>query len=205
LDKATPAVTSGAYEWPITKYYFTTADGKQLGYISGDACLNLQVKYGVTPPDGGPYEAPGGVTWETWFASEFNKYRGLASSTAAAELASIQDEYVTELLQLLHDKREGLGLLDLEIDESLMELAKVRAEELSSQFGHDRPDGTRETSECIARFQSTPKDAFEAWMKSDSHRRAILNENGKFNYSYVGAGCYRDEHGSMFWVLTFSV
>lgn len=211
LDKATLAVTSGGYDWPITKYYFVTANGTQLGYISGSDCVKIQEKLGVTPPGGGPYEPPGGGDWEKWFANEFNKFRGLAGTNSGAspnagESAKTQvdtDAYASEIIRLVNEKRENVGLHALEIDSSLVEHAAIRAEELSIQFGHVRPNGVKESSECIARLQTSPTKAFNAWMQSDPHRTAILNENGKFDYNYVGAGCYQDEHGALYWVLTF--
>lgn len=51
--------------------------------------------------------------------------------------------------------------------------------------------------------RDTPAAAVQAWMDSDPHRDAIINESGRFNYSTIGSGCYQDKTGVLYWVITF--
>ncbi|GKH48136.1 hypothetical protein CE91St46_10850 [Eubacteriales bacterium] len=214
-DKDTPAVRAAGTGWPITKYYFVAEDGDYLGSISGAAMNAIIEKYQT-----GAGDAPGnGGEWEFWFAEQFNEYRGVsqymadtterASNSSNSGGASAQDvdtdAYALEVIDLINQKREDIGLENLQIDSSLTSHSEIRAEELSIQYSHVRPDGTKEKSECIVMRRDTPLEAVEAWMDSDPHRDAILDESGRFPYQRIGSGCYQDESGVLYWVITFGL
>lgn|GEM_PF-3482862 len=203
-DKTTPAVSSGGKDYPFTTYYFFAANGATLGSISGTTYYALEKKYMNVPADG---------DLSGWFAEQFNKFRGITNNNSGGSAGfsgSSSNEIDTnaaanEIIRLVNNKRAEVGLHELEVDSSLMDHAAIRAEELSISYSHVRPNGTKETSECIVMRRKSAAEAFQAWMDSDSHRTAILNENGRYNYNYIGAGCYRDEKGVLYWVITFSV
>lgn len=216
-DKSTLAVLAGGIDWPITTLYFFSADNDYLGSISGAAYRAIMDKYKVIG-EGGSVDAPGSNgNWEYWFAERFNEYRSLtdgsgststnkpnaAPSTSPSQKGVDTDVYADEVITLINQKRQNRGLNTLEIDDTLMSHSAVRAEELSVQYSHVRPNGTKEKSECIVMRRDTPAAAVQAWMDSDPHRDAILNESERFNYSTIGSGCYQDNAGVLYWVITF--
>ena len=102
-------------------------------------------------------------------------------------------------------EREKQGLETLDVDENLMELARIRAEELEEKFSHERPDGTHAAQafsggENIAGDYTSPSAVMEAWMGSEGHRANILRER----FHYIGVGCYQDTNGDLYWVQLFS-
>ena len=219
-DKSTPAVRSGGTDWPITTYYFIAADGTKLGSVTGKAYTDIMEKYRVKSSTSSEWLAPGsGGDWVMWFADVFNEYRGVSSGNSGNTGASQSNSstgnsaaqnadtnaYAEDVIRLINKERESKGLHALDIDSSLMTHSEVRAQELSIQYSHARPNGTKETSECIVMRRNSPSAAVQAWLDSPPHRDAILNESGKFRYNYIGAGCYEDESGILYWVITFAV
>ena len=51
-------------------------------------------------------------------------------------------EFAVEVLELVNIERENAGLEPLELDEDLVRLANIRAEEIVENFSHTRPNGT---------------------------------------------------------------
>ena len=100
------------------------------------------------------------------------------------------DEFYLRLLTLVNQARKANGVKELWYSARVHEVCELRAEELSSYYSHNRPDGTKFCTafnelgikykvcgENIAYGRNmfkTPEDVFEAWMKSDSHRENIL-------------------------------
>lgn len=100
------------------------------------------------------------------------------------------DEFYLRLLTLVNQARKANGLDELWYSARVHEVCEVRAEELSSYYSHNRPDGTKFNTafkelgvsysvcgENIAYGRNmfeTPEEVFQAWMKSDSHRENIL-------------------------------
>lgn len=117
----------------------------------------------------------------------------------------------TQILMLVNDVRQERGLHPLTYSSQLEQSAQAFADKMAGEgfFGHIAPDGQtlkdriqatgfydRSFSpdcfcvkgyvlgENLARGQKTAKEAFEAWMKSDDHREAILNPD----YTVIGIG-----------------
>lgn len=114
-------------------------------------------------------------------------------------------EDALEVVQLVNEKREEHGLASLEIDENLMALARIRAEELDEKFSHERPDGTHAAQafsggENIAGNFTSPSAVMETWLNSEGHRNNILRER----FRYIGVGCYQAPNGDFCWVQLFS-
>ncbi len=101
-----------------------------------------------------------------------------------------------ELLSLINNERGKNNLPNLEVDEKLQNVARLKATDLAenSYFSHISPTyGTpfdmlktnqisyKTASENIA-GNSSIKGAFESWMNSDSHKKNILSTN----YNYTG-------------------
>ena len=131
---------------------------------------------------------------------------GGSTSTPSAPVTTNVDTgaYAQEVIRLINSKRADVGLYELEVDSGLMSHAQTRAAELEVSYSHTRPNGTQENSECIVMARTNPSSAFQSWMDSGAHRNAILNEDGRFNYNYIGVGCYQDSKGTLYWVATFS-
>ena len=109
--------------------------------------------------------------------------------------------YEEEVIRLVNEERAKAGLNALETSTNLAYAAKARSMELTEEFSHDRPDGSRYytifdeygitynmTGENIAYGQKTPKSVVTALMNSPDHRKIILNEN----FNYIGVGYYLD-------------
>ncbi len=84
----------------------------------------------------------------------------------------------------------------------------MRAEEISRKFSHTRPNGTtcftaitiRYTTagENIAMGHRTPEAVMRGWIKSDGHRKNLLNDS----FDTIGVGCY-EEGGIIYWAQMF--
>ncbi len=113
-------------------------------------------------------------------------------------------EEAEEAIRLANLERENRGLDPLPVDENLMELAEIRAEETRSLYSHTRPDGTDvgayRCGENIGRKYSAAEQV-TSWMNSEGHRANILLER----YHHIGAACYQAENGNYYWVMVFSL
>lgn len=116
---------------------------------------------------------------------------------------------VYEAIRLINQERVKAGLNEVEIDDTLMEMANVRAKEMSEVFSHTRPDGT----DCWTIFEEfgkrppfyggenggagkrTAKAQVESWMNSDGHRENILTANA----TVIGVGYY-----DSYWAMLLS-
>ena len=123
----------------------------------------------------------------------------------------VTENFAEEVLQLVNIEREKVGVKPLELSPQLMKYAAVRAEEITRNFSHTRPDGTscfsivkisyRRIGENIAAGQNSPQSVVEAWMNSKGHRENILNpEFGKLGVGYFNAPETEYEH---YWVQFF--
>lgn len=212
-DWTTPAVSSGGRDWPISTWYFWGPGETVLGSISGSVMDKISRKYAASTnydPD---------IDWSTWYADAFNEYRNIAGggntssgSTASEEPgedessqqagAFLEDEAL-EVVRLTNKERSNHGVGTLEVDEDLMALAKIRAEEVSTKYSHERPDGSHVVQmgygENVGAKASAEKQV-TSWMGSDGHRTNILREV----YTRIGVGCYQTEGGKYYWVQIFS-
>lgn len=121
----------------------------------------------------------------------------VTNTEAIEEVSSINltsDE--TELLSIINSERQKNNLPNLEIDEELQNVAKLKATDIAQNnyFSHISPTyGTpfemlkshnisyKTASENIA-GNSSIKSAFDAWISSDSHKENILSND----YNYTG-------------------
>lgn len=122
--------------------------------------------------------------------------------------------YARKVLDLVNKERAKEGLAALKLDTSLCRVAKLRAEEITENFDHTRPDGSscftilkennlsyRAAGENIAAGQPTPAQVVKSWMDSPGHRENIMSkEFHKLGVGYVKAD---DEYGH-YWVQLFS-
>lgn len=113
-----------------------------------------------------------------------------------------------QILDLVNAKRKSFGLNTLKIDAALESMAQAKSKEMVNKnyFSHNSPKyGSpfnmmknyrikyRAAGENIA-GSATIKDAFNAWMKSKSHKDNILNKD--FNYTGIGV-CTSQTYGNV--------
>ena len=109
---------------------------------------------------------------------------------------------VYEAIDLINAERVKAGLSELEIDEDLMEMAAIRAKEMSEVFDHTRPDGSswrtifdefgwsdyNYSGENGGKGRTTAEQQVESWMNSSGHEANILNDQ----YTKIGVGFYKN-------------
>ena len=118
-------------------------------------------------------------------------------------------QYNIRVLQLCNNERRAAGLKDLYTREDLLwDLAMARAQEMTIQFSHTRPDGTS----CFSLFREQgfyghlgeniaagkpyqdPDKVVEAWMNSPGHRSNILSDA----YTYLATGYVNNPDASTY-------
>lgn len=108
-----------------------------------------------------------------------------------------KNQRVNDILKLVNNKRVKSGRHKLIPRIDLDRLALKRAKEISLRFSHIRPNGYGPESimgnikfsvfsENLAAGSKTAKEAYESWLKSAEHKKAMLSSK----YIYVGTACY---------------
>ncbi|NRT80899.1 CAP domain-containing protein [Clostridium beijerinckii] len=112
---------------------------------------------------------------------------------------SMQNSAEDKILQLMNEKRKEAGLQPLTIDNTLVQVARYKSDDMiqNNFFDHTNPDGTKWTNwlhtigytyttagENIAYNTSDPVELFNQWWNSPGHRANMMNEK----YTKVGIG-----------------
>ena len=211
-DSSTPATSVvGEYLSSGAAYVFYSDSGKTLGTIPLDTLYQIIGENGLSDYEDEEQKA--------WFVEQFNVYRGLdggeydpsdsgssGSSSSGSNSSSFDiDEFCDELIRLTNEEREKAGLEPYEVNETAMEFAQIRAEEISAYFSHERPNGDQTGTyshytfgENIVKGGRTPEEAIDTLMGSSIHKAAILSENCK----EFGVGVYK-HNGTIYWVQEF--
>lgn len=114
---------------------------------------------------------------------------------------------VYEAIRLINAERTKAGLAELTIDDDLMSMAAVRAEEMSEKFEHVRPDGSdwktifddfgwtwpNKRGENGSAGDGSASKTVLRWMNSSGHKANILKDN----VTQIGVGYHYD--GSTKW------
>ena len=159
------------------------------------------------------------IYWEfdgkIYYSEEEWKAAAEATLDKSTKKAKEDDEYnishfAEGTLELVNEAREEEGLSTLTLDPDLVEVAEIRAKELSELYSHTRPDGSDSNTvireytsyffgtENIARGSSTTIE-IQTWLSSSGHRKAIMGEK----YQYYGAAEYMDSNGTVYAVQVF--
>lgn len=125
--------------------------------------------------------------------------------------ASDTSDAILQIAELVNKERKAAGKSELELDDTLNEIAALRANEIVTKFSHTRPDGSAcftaydeagfknySAAENIAAGQNTPAEAMNSWMNSSGHKANILGDN----YTKIGIGCCQ-HNGTYYWVQVF--
>ena len=131
-------------------------------------------------------------------------------ATASCEV-TVKQSYADEVIELVNIERANEGLPPLEKREDVCALADIRAEELTEEFSHTRPDGRSCSTvftdanvrwsalgENIAAGYRTPQAVMNGWMNSEGHRANILSSN----FTGIGVSMY-EQNGVKYWVQLF--
>ena len=134
-----------------------------------------------------------------------------SSGDVYAENDRGSEAFPEEVLQLVNKERAKVGARPLRLSDELLVGAKIRAEEITRHFAHERPDGkscftvlrnrNRTLGENIAAGSATPEAVVDQWMHSPGHRANILNKD----FKELGVGyCYKEgsEYGH-YWIQMF--
>ena len=208
-DSATPAVkVTGKLYNGIAAYVFTSADGTVVGTIPDSELGTIIWENGLSYAEADEQKA--------WFVENFNIYRGLDSGSSSGSSSSgssssssssyDEDGYREEVFRLINEERVANGVPEFTLDETAMEFAQLRAEEIADKFSHERPDGDSSGmyshytfGENIAKGYRTPADVVDGWMNSTGHRNTMLGNYADYG-NYAGVGVYR-KNGVIYWTL----
>ncbi len=114
-----------------------------------------------------------------------------------------------EVLSLLNELRQSLGLNKLKMDKELLDAAMQRAAELSVYYSHTRPNDTScfsitdddySHAENIAIGHTSATAVMEGWTGSSGHYANMTYSS----YKSVGIGCFEASDGTLCWVQYFS-
>jgi len=118
------------------------------------------------------------------------------------------EQYRQEVIELINEERTKSGLNPVKEEVSFMQISQLKSDEMAelNYFSHVSPQYGAHTnyaknlganctiaSENIAAGYSTPKEVVAGWMKSEVHKRHILDEEWTLvgiGYSYNAASQY---------------
>ena len=118
-----------------------------------------------------------------------------------------------EMLELVNAERADAGLPALRLNDEVCAYAQIRANEVSSNFSHTRPNGENYWTELgrlgieyypggenISAGSNDPADTVARWMDSPGHRANILKEG----IGQIGIGFVEVDSGyHYYWVQVF--
>ena len=210
-DKTTPAVdVRGRIHEGEAAYVFLSESGEVLGTVPDSNIPLILQQEGLTQAEDDEQKS--------WFVENFNIYRGLdggsyeggSGSSGGGSSSSSEidiEEFKDEVIRLVNEAREDEGLEPLVAHPTAMEFAQIRAEEISNNFSHKRPDGTvgeyshYQFMENIAMKHTSPEEVVDAWLHSPGHRAAIMTDYSDYGNG-MGVGIYK-KNGALHWVLEF--
>lgn len=114
-----------------------------------------------------------------------------------------------QVVALANAERVKAGLSEVPVDDELMRLAAIRAQELAISFSHTRPNGEGDQYTGQPNYEwvlcnigcgyESPQDVVSGWMNSPGHRRNIMYAG----HDSVGAGYYQDADGIKYWCIIY--
>lgn len=195
-----------AYSCPTT-YSCPTSSSCPATYSCNNSCLDEEEYF---PNQGG------NTLWENYFpdiifpGNNNNSQNNSQGSTSAD--TSSNTAYIRQIVNLVNEERAKAGLSPVTESSALSKAAYTRAQEISRNFSHTRPNGSYfssilqqnglsyiSTGENIAYGQRTAQEVMNGWMNSASHRANILNPN----YTTIGVGFYQGSNGTNYWSQLF--
>ena len=205
----------------IAKQYAPVITGKASGTVE-DVIAALDAMKGA-PVDAVSFDDnPVNMFW----ANELRKALGQDISSENSDngsetnTSSVSEEtlcaWEDEMLNLVNEERTVQGLEPVVSNEKLKEVARIRAEEITVQFSHNRPSGTKydlldevgipvknyKTENIIqGTTSSTPSSLMNTFMKSQGHRAWILSDE----VNAVGIALTQNQYGQIYGVQIFGM
>lgn len=134
-----------------------------------------------------------------------------------AEAVASSSEYrdkIERIVELVNEERAKDGVAPVTLNETLTDAAMLRAEEITEQFSHTRPDNTScftvlkdynigyyACAENIAAGNSTADATMNQWVNSSGHYKNLMNAT----YTEIGVGVVYapDSEYGYYWVQLF--
>ena len=134
-----------------------------------------------------------------------------------AEAVASSSEYrdkIERIVELVNEERAKDGVAPVTLNETLTDAAMLRAEEITEQFSHTRPDDTScftvlkdynigyyACAENIAAGNSTADATMNQWVNSSGHYNNLMNAT----YTEIGVGVVYapDSEYGYYWVQLF--
>ena len=130
----------------------------------------------------------------------------------AVYVVSQEDTFTKKVFELVNNERVSNGVPALIWSDNAANVARIRANEATQSFSHDRPDGRNfytafddagypgyiAVGENLANGFDSPEKVVAAWMASDGHRANILNPD----FKELGVCFIRASTGTV-WVQEF--
>ena len=120
--------------------------------------------------------------YPTYGNSDVVSNNGYFTGATDADIGTAQLQYA--FLDMVNEARvaEGHAPLTWGDRDSMEEYVLIRANELVSNFSHDRAKGIF-SGEVIAKGQQSATQAFNEWMNSPGHKETLMSDT----YSYLTA------------------
>lgn len=118
------------------------------------------------------------------------------------DLTAVNTQMAYDILNKVNAERANLGYEPLTMNQDLLNVASIRAEELKTKYSHTRPDGTKWSTaykqvgitftgtkgENLMWGVRTADDFYTAWYNSPGHYRNMTNPN----FTQIGIYIYQD-------------
>ena len=133
--------------------------------------------------------------YPTYGNSDVVSNNGYFTGATNAEIGNASLQYA--LLDMVNEARvaEGHAPLTWISSDAAEEFSLVRANELVSNYSHDRPKGSFSGEVCAKGYAAVPQ-AFNGWMNSSAHKAILMSDT----YSYMSAA-RAGGNGSSYWVI----
>lgn len=139
-----------------------------------------------------------------------NENTGTTSSVDWGTYAELKQEVV----KLINEERNRIGLNTLEVSPKVMQAAEIRVQECTTLCDHTRPDGTSYNTvfkdvklssggnEILARGQNVSVETVvDAWIASPGHYKSMTDSE----VNYIGVGIAEGANGTMYYIVELCV
>lgn len=125
------------------------------------------------------------------------------------------EPYEQQVVDLVNDERAAAGCGPLTVDSRLVAAARAHSADMAARnyFDHTTPEGVTfaqritqagfawsSAAENIAAGYRDPQSVMDGWMRSDGHRRNILN----CRLTHIGVGLAYDANNRPYWTQDFA-
>lgn len=169
---------------------------------------------------GAPYEAASmgteraNIYWANVLATAIGKGEEPKPDDKPAVTDAQLRAYEDEMVRLVNEERKKEGLPALNINEKLVDMARVRVDELTVKFSHERPSGDvydllnsvglpvknyHAENIISGTTYSTPQSFMDTFMESDGHKSWILSSE----VNAIGIAFTLNENGQFYAVQVF--